>query len=314
MLKYIINRVLQAIPTLFIVITVSFFLMRLAPGGPFDGERPLPPEIEANLKQAYGLDKPLLVQYGLYLDNLAHGDLGPSFRDKDHTVNEQLSQGLPASVAIGLCAMALALAVGLPLGILAALRRNRFTDYVIMGAALGGIALPNFVLAPLMAVFFGIVLRLLPVSGWPSVGDSILSYAWYMTLPVIALSIQQIAYIARMMRASMIEVMGQPFIRTAQAKGLSTSRVILRHALRPALLPILSYLGPAITSIITGSVVIEKIFAVPGIGAHFVEGATNRDYTLVMGTVVLYAALIIAMNLLVDVLYSLLDPQVRYRS
>lgn len=312
MLKYIIKRLLQAIPTLLIVITLSFFMMRLAPGGPFDGERQLPPEIEANLMRSYGLDKPLLVQYGNYLTSLAHGDLGPSFRDKDHTVNEQLAQGLPVSMTIGLCAMVLALCIGLPLGILAALKRNGIVDYAVMGVALSGIAIPNFVLAPLMAVFFGLILRWLPVSGWPTAGQGWLSYIPYMVLPVIALSIQQIAYIARMMRASMIEVLGQPFIRTARAKGLSTLQIIFRHALRPAMLPILSYLGPAITGIITGSVVVEKIFTIPGIGSYFVQGATNRDYTLVMGTVVLYATIIIIMNLLVDLLYAFVDPQVRH--
>lgn len=312
MLKYILKRLLQAIPTLFIVITLSFFMMRLAPGGPFDGDRQLPPEIEANLMRSYGLDKPLLVQYGHYLNSLAHGDLGPSFKDKDHTVNEQLAQGIPASVSIGLSAMALALIIGLPLGIMAALRRNRFVDYAVMGMALSGIAVPSFVLAPLMAIFFGLMLRWLPVSGWPTVGQGMLSYIPYMVLPVIALSIQQIAYIARMMRASMIEVLGQPYIRTARAKGLSTFQIIWHHALRPAMLPILSYLGPAITGIITGSVVVEKIFSVPGVGSYFVQGATNRDYTLVMGTVVLYATIIIVMNLLVDLLYAFVDPQVRH--
>lgn len=312
MLKYIIKRLLQAIPTLFIVITLSFFMMRLAPGGPFDGERQLPPEIEANLMHAYGLDKPLLVQYGNYLNALVHGDLGPSLKDKDHTVNEQIAQGMPASVIIGLSAMALALIIGLPLGIIAALRRNRLADYAVMGMALSGIAIPSFVLAPLMAIFFGLMLRWLPVSGWPTAGQGMLSYIPYMTLPVVALSIQQIAYIARMMRASMIEVLGQPYIRTARAKGLSTFQIIWHHALRPAMLPILSYLGPAITGIITGSVVVEKIFSVPGIGSYFVQGATNRDYTLVMGTVVLYATIIIVMNLLVDLLYAFVDPQVRH--
>ena len=311
MLKYIIKRLLQAIPTLFIVITLSFFMMRLAPGGPFDGDRQLPPEIEANLMRSYGLDKPLLVQYGNYLTSLARGDLGPSFRDKDHTVNEQLAQGLPVSMMIGLCAMTLALLIGLPLGILAALKRNGIVDYAVMGVALSGIAIPNFVLAPLMAVFFGLILHWLPVSGWPSAGEGVLSYLPYMVLPIIALSIQQIAYIARMMRASMIEVLGQPFIRTARAKGLSTTQIIWHHALRPAMLPILSYLGPAITGIITGSVVVEKIFSIPGVGSYFVQGATNRDYTLVMGTVVLYASIIIVMNLLVDLLYAFVDPQVR---
>lgn len=311
MLSYILKRILQAIPTLLIVITVSFFLMRLAPGGPFDGERQLPPEIEANLKAAYHLDQPLLTQYGLYMKDLLHGDLGPSFRNKDFSVTEQIKQGFPVSLTIGLAAIVMALLVGIPLGIIAALRRNRALDYLVMGVALGGIAVPSFVIAPLLALVFGIMLKWLPVGGWP-VSGTWWQYLPFLLLPVTALAIQQIASIARLTRASMIEVLGQPFIRTAQAKGLSTSQVIVKHALRPALLPVLSYLGPAIAGIITGSVVIEQIFTLPGIGRFFVQGALNRDYTLVMGVVVFYAVLIMLMNLIVDVLYCVLDPQIRY--
>ena len=311
MLSYILKRILQAIPTLLIVITVSFFLMRLAPGGPFDGERQLPPEIEANLKAAYHLDEPLWRQYGLYMNGLLHGDLGPSFRNKDFSVTDQIKQGFPVSLTIGLSAIMVALLIGIPLGIIAALRRNRLLDYLVMGVALGGIAVPSFVIAPLLALFFGILLKWLPVGGWPASG-SLWQYLPYLLLPVTALAVQQIASIARLTRASMIEVLGQPFIRTAQAKGLSTPQVILKHALRPALLPVLSYLGPAIAGIITGSVVIEQIFTLPGIGRFFVQGALNRDYTLVMGVVVFYAVLIMVMNLVVDVLYSVLDPQIRY--
>lgn len=311
MLSYILKRILQAIPTLLIVITVSFFLMRLAPGGPFDGERQLPPEIEANLKAAYHLDEPLWRQYGLYMNGLLHGDLGPSFRNKDFSVTDQIKQGFPVSLTIGLSAIMVALLIGIPLGIIAALRRNRLLDYLVMGVALGGIAVPSFVIAPLLALFFGILLKWLPVGGWPASG-SLWQYLPYLLLPVTALAVQQIASIARLTRASMIEVLGQPFIRTAQAKGLSTPQVIMKHALRPALLPVLSYLGPAIAGIITGSVVIEQIFTLPGIGRFFVQGALNRDYTLVMGVVVFYAVLIMVMNLVVDVLYSVLDPQIRY--
>lgn len=311
MLSYILKRILQAIPTLLIVITVSFFLMRLAPGGPFDGERQLPPEIEANLKAAYHLDQPLLTQYGLYMKDLVHGDLGPSFRNKDFSVTEQIKQGFPVSLTIGLAAIVMALLIGIPLGVIAALRRNRALDYLVMGVALGGIAVPSFVIAPLLALVFGIILKWLPVGGWPASGTW-WQYFPYLLLPVTALAIQQIASIARLTRASMIEVLGQPFIRTAQAKGLSTPQVIAKHALRPALLPVLSYLGPAIAGIITGSVVIEQIFTLPGIGRFFVQGALNRDYTLVMGVVVFYAVLIMLMNLIVDVLYCVLDPQIRY--
>ncbi|MEQ6890309.1 oligopeptide ABC transporter permease OppB [Halomonas sp. CS7] len=306
MLRYTLTRLLQAIPTLWIVITLSFFLMHLAPGGPFDGERQLPPEIEANLLATYHLDEPVWQQYLIYMGNLLQGDLGPSFKYKDFTVTELVAQGFPVSLELGLWAIGLALLIGLPLGVIAALRRNSTVDYLVMGTALAGVAIPNFVIAPLLALVFGVFLGWLPVGGW---NDG----AWpNLVLPVVALSIQQIAYIARMMRASMIEILGSHFIRTARAKGLTEAEVIWRHALRPAMLPVVSYLGPAIAGIITGSVVIEQIFGIPGIGRYFVQAALNRDYTLVMGTVVFYGALIVLLNLLVDLLYSALDPQIRY--
>lgn len=306
MLSYTLKRLLTAVPTLLIVITISFFLMRVAPGGPFDGERQLPPEIEANLKAAYHLDEPLPQQYLRYMGNLLQGDFGPSFKYKDFSVTELIVQGFPVSLEIGGLAILLALLIGLPLGIIAALRRNTMIDYTVMGTALAGIAVPNFVIAPILALVFGVLLAWLPAGGWN--GGALPN----LVLPVIALSIQQIAYIARMMRASMIEVLGSHYIRTARAKGLSERQVIWRHAIRPALLPVTSYLGPAIAGIITGSVVIEQIFGIPGIGRYFVQAALNRDYTLVMGTVVFYGALIVLMNLLVDLLYSALDPQIRY--
>ncbi|WFF41816.1 oligopeptide ABC transporter permease OppB [Salinicola endophyticus] len=306
MLSYTLKRLLMAIPTLLIVITISFFLMRVAPGGPFDGERQLPPEIEANLKAAYHLDEPLPMQYLRYMGNLLEGDFGPSFKYKDFSVTELIMQGFPVSLEIGGLAILLALLVGLPLGIAAAIRRNSTVDYLVMGTALTGIAVPNFVIAPIFALVFGVLLAWLPAGGWNG-------GAWpNLVLPVVALSIQQIAYIARMMRASMIETLGSHFIRTARAKGLSETEVIWRHAIRPAMLPVVSYLGPAIAGIITGSVVIEQIFGIPGIGRYFVQGALNRDYTLVMGTVVFYGVLIVLMNLIVDLLYSALDPQIRY--
>ena len=306
MLSYIAKRLVMAVPTLLIVITASFFLMRAAPGGPFDGERQLPPEIEANLMAVYHMDEPLWQQYLRYMGNLAQGDFGPSFVYKDFSVSDLLLQGFPVSLQLGGLAIILALLLGIPMGVFAALKRNTTLDYTLMGVALGGIAVPNFVIAPLMALFFGIFLGWLPVGGWN--GGALPN----LVLPVVALAIQQIAYIARMMRASMIEVLGSHFIRTARAKGLTEREVIMRHALRPAMLPILSYLGPAIAGIITGSVVIEQIFGLPGIGRYFVQGALNRDYTLVMGTVVFYGVLIVLMNLIVDLLYSLFDPQIRY--
>ncbi|MBD3898207.1 oligopeptide ABC transporter permease OppB [Halomonas sp. ML-15] len=306
MLYYVFKRLLQAIPTLLIVITVSFFLMHMAPGGPFDGERQLPAEIEANLLATYHLDQPVWKQYLLYMGNLLQGDFGPSFRYKDFSVTELIMQGFPVSLELGLWAIGLALLIGMPLGIIAAIKRNSTVDYMVMGTALAGVAVPNFVIAPLLALVFGVLLAWLPVGGWND------GHWRNMVLPVVALSIQQIAYIARMMRASMIEVLGSQYIRTARAKGLAEHEVIWGHALRPALLPVASYLGPAIAGIITGSVVIEQIFGIPGIGRYFVQGALNRDYTLVMGTVVFYGALIVLVNLIVDLLYSALDPQIRY--
>ncbi|MCK2185360.1 oligopeptide ABC transporter permease OppB [Halomonas getboli] len=306
MLSYAFKRLLQAIPTLLIVITLAFFLMRVAPGGPFDGERALPPDIEANLMAAYHLDEPLPQQYLRYLGDLLQGDFGPSFKYKDFSVTDLIQQGFPVSLEIGGLAILLALALGLPLGVIAALKRNSAVDYAVMGTALAGIAIPNFVVAPLLALVFGVILSWLPAGGWN--GGALPN----LVLPVLALSIQQIAYIARIMRASMIEVLGSHYIRTARAKGLSERLVVWRHAIRPALLPVVSYLGPAIAGIITGSVVIEQIFGIPGIGRYFVQGALNRDYTLVMGTVVFYGALIVLLNLIVDLLYSALDPQIRY--
>ncbi|WP_435106004.1 oligopeptide ABC transporter permease OppB [Arhodomonas sp. AD133] len=306
MFAYTARRLLQAIPTLLIVITISFFLMRVAPGGPFDGERRLPEEIEQNLRAAYNLDQPLPMQYLNYLWDLLHGDLGPSFKYQDFTVTELILQGLPASLELGLWAIGLALLVGIPIGCLAAVRRNGWVDHAVMATAMTGIAIPNFVIAPVLALVFGVMLGWLPVAGWNE-------GAWpNLILPVIALGLQQIAYIARMTRGSMIEVLGSQFIRTARAKGLAETRLIVKHALRPSLLPVVSYLGPAIAAVVTGSVVIEQIFGIPGIGRYFVQGALNRDYTLVMGTVVFYGALIMVLNLLVDLVYGWLDPQIRY--
>jgi oligopeptide transport system permease protein len=306
MLRYILRRLLGAIPTLLVIITLAFFLIRLAPGGPFDSERPIPVEIAANMERAYHLDQPLPVQYGYYLLNVVQGDFGPSFKYKDHSVSELIAQGFPVSLSIGVFAMLLALLVGIPAGILAALHQNRPLDYAVMGLAMTGIAIPNFVMAPLLALVFGVFLHWLPVAGWQE-------GSWKaVVLPVVALALPQIAYAARMMRASMLETLSSPHIRTAFAKGLPLRLVLWRHVLKGALLPLISWLGPATAAIVTGSVVIEQIFGIPGIGRHFVQGALNRDYTLVMGVVVFYGALIIAMNLLVDVVYGLVDPRVRY--
>ena len=306
MLRYALRRIFGVLPTLFIIITLSFFVIRLAPGGPFDEEQALPPEIKANLEAAYGLDKPLPEQYLRYLSGLVRGDFGPSFKFKDFSVTELIAQGLPISLVLGLSAVLLALLVGIPLGTLAALRQNSPTDYGIMSVAVLGIALPSFVTGPLFALVFGLYLRWLPVAGWET------GQLRYLVLPVITLALPVIAYIARLTRGSLLEVLRTNFVRTARAKGLPESRVILKHALRPALLPVVSYLGPATAFVITGSLVVETVFGLPGSGRYLVQGAINRDYTLVMGMIVVYGALTLTLNLIADLLYGWLDPRVRY--
>jgi oligopeptide transport system permease protein len=306
MIRYVLRRLGGVIPTLFIIITLSFFVIRLAPGGPFDEEQALPPEIKANLEAAYGLDKPLYEQYFRYLGGLVRGDFGPSFKFKDFSVTELIAQGLPISLLLGLSAVLLALLVGIPLGTIAALRQNTPTDYSIMGVAVLGIALPSFVTGPLFALVFGLYLRWLPVAGWET------GQLRYLVLPVVTLALPVIAYIARLTRGSLLEVLRTNFVRTARAKGLPESRVILRHALRPALLPVVSYLGPATAFVVTGSLVVETVFGLPGSGRYLVQGAINRDYTLVMGMIVVYGSLTLTCNLIADVLYGWLDPRVRY--
>ncbi len=307
MLSYAFKRLIGAGPTLFVLIALAFFMIRAAPGGPFDSERNLPPEIEANLRAAYHLDEPLPAQFGRYLGGLLRGDFGPSFQYKDFTVTELIAAGFPVSLLLGGLAMLLALIVGVSIGTLAALRHNGPADRMAMAAAMVGISIPNFVMAPLLVLIFAIHLGWLPAGGLGGFDPR------HLVLPVIALSLPQIAYISRLTRGSMIEVLNSPFIRTARAKGLPERKVVLGHALKPALLPVVSYLGPATAAIITGSVVIEQIFGVPGLGRYFVQGALNRDYTLVMGVVIFYGVLIIVFNFLVDLIYAWLDPRVAYR-
>jgi len=304
MFGYAIRRLAGALPTLLVIVTAAFFLMRLAPGGPFDDEQTLAPEIAANLEAAYGLDQPIMVQYRNYLGGLLRGDLGPSFRYKDFEVSELIARGLPITAGLGAAALLVAVFAGVPLGMLAGRRRNRASDHVVMGVALAGIAVPNFVVAPLLALVFGVLLGWLPVSGWES-GN--LRYA---ILPVITLALPLIAYIARLTRGSLLEVLQSPHIRTARAKGLSESRILWRHAFKPTILPVVSFLGPAAAALLTGSLVVEQIFGLPGVGRYFVQGAVNRDYTLVMGMVVFYAVLIVLLNLLVDLAYGWLDPRI----
>lgn len=305
MLKFSLKRLASAVPTLLLLITVAFFLIRLAPGGPFDSERALPPEIEANLAAKYHLDEPLVRQYFRYLAQILRFDFGPSFHYRDWTVNDLIIQGAPVSFTLGALAMLLAFLIGTGAGAWAALRQNSPSDYSVMGMSMIGISVPNFVMAPLLILVFAIYLGWLPAGGW----DGSVSR---MVLPVITLALPLIAYIARITRGSMVEVLHSPFIRTARAKGMPEREVILRHALRPALLPVISFLGPATAAVLTGSVVIERIFTIPGIGSYFVQGALNRDYTLVLGVVIFYGVLIIMFNFLVDLIYAWLDPRIRY--
>lgn len=305
MLAYVLKRLLGALPTLAVIVVVAFLLVRLAPGGPFDEEQAIPPEIRANLERAYGLDQPLHVQLGRYVAGLARGDFGPSFKFKDFTVTELIAAGLPVSLQLGALAMLAAIGVGLPLGVLAALRHNRALDHLVMAWAVVGIAVPVFVVAPLAALVFGVHLGWLPVAGW-SPGE------WRdMVLPVTALALPVTAYVARLTRGSLLEVLGAPFVRAARARGIGPARVVWRHALPAGLIPVVSYLGPAAAAVLTGSLVVEVLFGLPGLGRYLVQGALNRDYTLVLGMVVVYATVMILMNLLVDVAYAWLDPRVR---
>lgn len=307
MLRYTLLRILGAIPTLLAVIVLAFLMLHAAPGGPFDQERVLPPEVAANIEEAYHLDEPLPQQFMRYLSGLIQGDLGPSYRYRDHTVSELIGDGFPVSFKLGALAMVLALILGIGAGTFAALRKNSLLDRTVMTFAMTGISIPVFVVAPVLVLLFAVKLHWLP-AGWTGAEGG----ARYV-LPVITLALPQIAYIARLTRASMIDVLGRDFIRTAKAQGLGTATLLRVHALKPAMLPVLSYLGPAVAAILTGSIVVEEVFGIAGLGQSFVRGALNRDYTLVLGIVIFYATLIVALNLLVDVLYGVIDPRVRHR-
>ena len=303
MRRYLLTRALASLITFWLIVTLVFFLARLAPGGPFDGERRLPPEVEANLLAAYNLDQPLPRQYLNYLTMLASGNLGPSFKQKDFTVGELISTGLPVSLTIGVMALLLALLGGVSLGTRAALRPGSLSDSLIMGFTNLGLAVPAIVLAPLTVLVFAVWLRWLPAGG--------LGSAAHFVLPTVTLALPFMAAIARLTRGSVAETLQAPFVVTGRAKGLSQGRLLRRHVLPQALLPVVTFLGPAAAGLLTGSVVIEQVFDLPGIGRYFVQGALNRDYTLVMGVVVVYAAFILLFNLLVDLCYARLDPRVR---
>ncbi len=307
MLRYTLLRLLGALPTLLLVIILAFLMVHAAPGGPFDAERVLPDEVAANIERAYHLDESLPQQFLRYMAGLLRGDFGPSYRYRDHTVTELIGSGFPLSLKIGALAMLLALVVGFGGGTIAALNKGSALDRIVMAAAMTGISMPIFVMAPVLVLLLAVKLQLLP-AGWSSAPG-----AAKFLLPVLTLALPQIAYIARLTRASMIDVLSRDYIRTARAQGLGSQAIIRLHALRPAMLPVLSYLGPAIAAILTGSVIVEEVFGIPGLGQFFVRGALNRDYTLVLGIVIFYATLIIALNLVVDVLYGALDPRVRRR-
>ncbi len=304
MFRFIARRLLQTIPVLLVIITATFFMVRFVPGGPFTSEKALPPEILRNLEAHYGLDQPLWRQYTNYLGRVLRGDFGPSFKYSNRSVNEIIGDKLPVSLELGGLALGVALLIGLPLGVLAAVRRNSWLDYLASSTGMLGICVPTFVLGPLLVLFFAIHLRWVNASGWYDWTDRV--------LPALTLGFVYAAYVMRLTRGGMLEVLNQDYIRTARAKGASEIRVVLRHALRGGLLPVISFLGPAVAGILTGSFVIETIFQIPGLGREFVNSAFNRDYTLVLGTVILYASLIVVCNLVVDVVQVWLNPKLKF--
>ncbi len=305
MLLYALRRIAGLVPTLFVLVTLSFFIIRLAPGGPFDQEQVLPPTIRANLDAAYGLDKPLLTQYIRYLGAALQGDLGPSFRFKDFRVTELIAAGLPLSLTIGGAATLLALLIGVPLGVFAAWAPRSWLARVLMNLSVLGVVLPGYVIGPVLALVFGIYWPVFRVAGYEPGNAS------FLVLPVITLALPVIAYLAQLTRTSMLEVLRTNFIRTARAKGLAARVILWRHALPPALIPVVSYLGPAVAFIITGSLVVESVFGLPGSGRYLVQGAIDRDYTLVMGMIIVYGVFTLICNLIADLMYGWLDPRVR---
>ncbi len=304
MIRFLLRRLLETIPVLLVIVTATFFMLRFVPGGPFTSEKAVTPEVRRNLEAHYGLDKPLFQQYTDYLGSLLRGDFGPSFKYSNRTVNEIIADKLPTSLELGGWSLLVALGLGLPLGVLAAVKRNTWLDYLASSTAMIGICVPTFVLGPLLVLVFGIHLRWFNASGWYEPIDRV--------LPSLVLGFYYAAYVARLTRGGMLDVLHQDFIRTARAKGASEARVVFKHALRGGLLPVVSFLGPAIAGILTGSFVIETIFQIPGLGREFVNSAFNRDYTLVLGTVILYASLIVVLNLIVDIVQVWLNPKLKF--
>mgnify|MGYP001021148657 FL=1 len=303
MFRYVLKRIGTSLFTLWVIITITFILMHSIPGDPLTRDKKMPEAIRQNIEAQYHLNEPLWKQYGYYFQGLAHGELGPSLKYEGVTVNEIIGQGFPTSAQLGLAALALMLLVGIPAGVISALRQNQWQDHTAMFMATLGVAVPNFVLATLLIYIFGVKLELLPTSRWVSWQSVI--------MPAVALAFYPTAYIARLTRSSMLEVIGQDYVRTARAKGLPQRMVLYKHALRNALVPIVTYLGPLIAGVLTGSFVIEKIFAIPGLGQQFVLSISNRDYTTILGVTIFYAAFLIFMNLVVDLLYGVIDPRIR---
>jgi len=309
MAKFIIRRFVSLIPTMFVIITLSFFLIRIAPGGPFSGEKNMPEQVLANMQKKYHMDEPLMNQYLRYFGDVLKGDFGPSYRYKESTVNELIAGAFPVSIALGSMALALSVIFGISVGIISALRQNRWQDYTAMSVAVIGISVPLFVIGPILQLVFSMKLGWLPIA-W---GSRRFSEVLWGLLPTVTLSLPFFAYIARLSRASILEVLRADYVRTARAKGLSESVVVAKHVLKGALLPVVSYLGPAFAGIITGSLVVESTFAIPGIGRVFVESALNRDYTLIMAEVIIFSLLLVVMNFLVDIVYGFLDPRIAYK-
>jgi oligopeptide transport system permease protein len=294
---------------MFVIITLSFFMMRAAPGGPFSREREIPANVLANILKKYKLDEPLYKQYFRFLGDVVRGDLGPSFKIKDFTVNELIGQSLPNSLILGLTSLGIALVLGVSVGIISALRQNSAADYAAMSLAVTGISVPLFVAGPVLMLIFAVWFKILPTSGWITGRQGMKT----LILPALTLSMPYFAYIARLSRASILETLRSDYVRTARAKGLSWPVILFKHVLKGALLPVVSYLGPACAGVVTGSVVVESIFLVPGLGTYFVRSAINRDYTLIMGTVIVYSLILILMNFVVDIIYGFLDPRISYK-
>jgi len=304
MRRFLLRRVLSLIPTMLVIVTIAFVLVRVAPGGPFDSEKAIPPEVKADLEKKYGLDQSIPVQYLSFLKNAIRGDLGISMKYQGRTVNEIIADGFPATLAVGSFALIWALLIGISAGVIGAVRQNTAWDYGAMGFAMLGISIPSFVLGPLLVLVFALTFFWFPPAGWGT---------WrHLVLPGVALGTVYAAYVARLTRGGLLEIVRQDFVRTARAKGLSERIVIWRHVLKGGLLPVVSFLGPMIAALFTGSVVVEKIFATPGTGSYFVDSALNRDLTLTMGMVVFYSAFLLLANLAVDIAYGFLDPRVRH--